>query len=165
MQIARGPNKWYFGGRTGAQESIVMRIREETVQKLRQEFLRIEMAGMVALIDHLWEMEKAGTPVTCVGSSTIDLHGLMGCKNMSEKELFETVFFRLNKLHFGSKNRSPFLDVAEAGPVLETAPLEARKRIDTIIGEFARIGTMVDKALRHRSFEETVDDLPVLKLN
>ncbi len=53
---------WYFGDRIELQESTMTRIEEETVQKLRQEFLRIEMPGMVALIDHLWEMEKAGTP-------------------------------------------------------------------------------------------------------
>ena len=147
---------------------------EETVQKLRQKFLRIEMPGMVALIDHLWKMEKAGTPVTCIGSSTIDLHGLMRCKNMSEQELFETIFFRLNKLHFGSRTRPPFLDIAESGPVLEAAPPEARKRIDAIVGEFAKIGSMVENALRHKSwdgnepadFEEvdplTADDKPAL---
>lgn len=114
-------------------------IREETVQKLRQEFLRIEMPGMVELIDYLVAMDKAGTPITVIGPSTIDLHNVMNDILVNEQAIFDAIWFRTFKLHFGSKNVPPLIDIAKSGPLLEQAPPEARKKIDEICRGFAQM--------------------------
>ncbi|MEK7613005.1 MAG: hypothetical protein AAB449_02575 [Patescibacteria group bacterium] len=93
-------------------------------------------------------MEAAGTPVQRVGSSTIDIHGLMDCQNMSERDMLETVFFHLRSLHFGGRGRTPLEDVAAILPALERAPEGARKKVDQIAGEFAKIANLVGQRVK-----------------
>lgn len=124
---------------------------------LREKYAKLGMSGMVALIDHVVDAFKSGRKIVSVGSSTIDLHGLTKCKNMTEQEMFETIFFRLNKLHFGSDKRDPLEDIASAYQPLAEAPEFARKRIDEIVGEFARLGNSLN---RHFENELNCHDSP-----
>jgi hypothetical protein len=121
-------------------------------------FHSIKMPGMAALIEHLVDSEKKGKRFDCIGSSTIDLDGVMGHKNMSEPNVFGSVSPRLKSLHFGSKGRAPIEDIADSFVVLAEAPLEARQKVDRIVNEFARIGRMIDSGDFEEVDVDTVDD-------
>jgi len=117
----------------------MIRSKEAAIAQMREKYLEMEMPGMVELIDYLVEMEERGTPITTIGSSTIDLHNVLNDILVTEEAIFEAIWFRTFKLHFGNKNVPPLVDIAKSGPLLEQAPMEARKKIDEICRGFAQM--------------------------
>lgn len=112
------------------------------VAQLREAYLAIDMPGMVELIDYLVEMDRVGTPRTTIGSSTINLHNVLNDILVNEQAIFEAIWFRTFKFHFGKKGVPPLIDIAEMGLLLEQAPPAARKKIDEVCRMFAQIPKM-----------------------
>ncbi|MBI2109411.1 MAG: hypothetical protein HYT93_04560 [Parcubacteria group bacterium] len=129
------------------------------VKKLR-EFYR-GYNGVVALIDYLDLPEVRALDLTEIGSSTIDLDGVLDDETMTEAETAYAIFFKTYKMYIGSKDGSvtPLEWLEKLSKVFSKIHPVARGRFDRICGALAAVNKAVHRALETGDYEIVTDEM------
>lgn len=142
---------------------LVRRIRRSlfpvNVQKLR-EFYR-GYSGIIALIDYLDSPKVRALGLTEIGSSTIDIDGVLDDETMTEAEAAYAIFFKTYKMHIGSKDGSvtPLEWLEKLSKVFSKIHPVARGRFDRICGALAKVHKAVYRALETGDYEIVTDEM------